>query len=118
MKSLNPQIDVLGKLGSATEFRQKVISHNLANVNTPEYKRLEVDFETMLSGEMKNGTASTSDIQPVVRESTGVTARADGNTVDIDIEIGQLNKNALLQQVYLQLLGTELSQMKMAIQGS
>ncbi|MFN8709475.1 MAG: flagellar basal body rod protein FlgB [Planctomyces sp.] len=117
MKSLNPQIDVLGKLVSATEFRQKVISHNLANVNTPEYKRLEVDFETMLSGEMKNGTASTSDIQPVVRESTGVTARADGNTVDIDIEIGQLNKNALLQQVYLQLLGTELSQMKMAIQG-
>jgi flagellar basal-body rod protein FlgB len=119
MQSLNPQIDLLGRLISATETRQKVISHNLANVNTPEYRRLEVDFESQLSAELARGDSGGSmPVQATIRESTGRTARADGNTVDVDQEIGELNKNALLQQMYLQLLGTELSQMRLAIEGS
>ncbi|MEJ7590453.1 MAG: hypothetical protein WKF77_02820 [Planctomycetaceae bacterium] len=47
----------------------------------------------------------------------GLTARADGNNVDIDREMGQLNKNAMLQQTYVQLLSTYLEQMRLAIQG-
>lgn len=118
MQSLNPQIDMLGRLISATDTRHKVISHNLANVNTADYKRLEVDFESQLAVEMARGESGTGKVEPQIRQTQGLKSRADGNNVDIDQEIGQLNKNALIQQVYLQLLGNELSQMRLAIEGS
>jgi flagellar basal body rod protein FlgB len=41
----------------------------------------------------------------------------DGNTVDVNREIGNLNHNALMHQAYLQILATKLSQMKTAITG-
>lgn len=115
MQSLNPQFDLLGRLISATDLRQRVISHNLANVNTPNYHRLDVNFETVLAQELsgKSGVSAT----PQIVETPGLTARADGNNVDIDQEIGQLNKNAMLQQTYIQLLGTHLEQMRTAIEG-
>ena len=119
MQSLNPQVELLGRLISATDLRQKVISQNLANVNTPHYQRLDVDFEQQLARELNSASAGAgvAAAAPVVQLTPGLIARADGNNVDIDHEIGQLNKNALLQQVYLQLLGTELNQMRMAIEG-
>jgi flagellar basal body rod protein FlgB len=33
------------------------------------------------------------------------------------MEVGQMNKNALLQQVYLQMMGAEMSMMRRAIDG-
>ena len=116
MQSLNPQFDLLGRLISATELRQQVISNNLANVNTPNYRRLDVDFETQLAQELSGKSQSAT--TPEIMETPGLTVRADGNNVDIDREIGQLNKNAILQQTYIQLLGSQLQQMRLAIEGS
>lgn len=118
MNGLNAQFELLGRLISASDMRQRVISHNLANVNTPNYQRLEVAFEKELAGELKHGAKPGHSAEPVIRSSGAKAVRADGNTVDIDLEIGELNKNALLQQIYLQLLGTEMSQMRLAIEGS
>ena len=118
MSVFEQQFDLLSRLVSAADQRQQVISHNIANVNTPNYKRLELDFEAELAQEIRRGAgAAGSSATPVIRETAGLTTRADGNNVDIDQEIGQLNKNALLQQVYLQLLGTEMSQMRRAMEG-
>jgi flagellar basal-body rod protein FlgB len=116
MQSFIPQFDLLGRLVSATELRQRVISNNLANVNTPNYQRLDVEFETALAQELKGNSQTTA--SPQVVATQGLTARADGNNVDIDQEIGQMNKNAMLQQTYLQLLGSQLEQMRLAIGGS
>ena len=116
MQSRNPQFDLLGRLITATDMRQRVISNNLANVNTPNFRRLDVDFETQLAQELSGNSHTTA--TPSVVETKGLTARADGNNVDVDREIGQLNKNAMLQQAYLQLLGSHLEQMRLAIEGS
>jgi flagellar basal-body rod protein FlgB len=116
MQSLNPQFDLLERLIHATDLRQRVISNNLANVNTPNYRRLDVDFETQLAAELSGRSSATA--APVLIETPGLTARADGNNVDIDREIGQLNKNSMLQQTYIQLLGSHLEQMRLAIGGS
>ncbi len=116
MQPLTPQFDLLGRLISATELRQRVISNNLANVNTPNYRRLDVEFEQRLAQELTGSSLSTA--APEVIETQGLTARADGNNVDIDREIGQMSKNAMLQQTYIQLLSSHLDQMRMAIQGS
>lgn len=115
MQSLNPQLDLLGRAIGATELRHRVISNNLANVNTPNYRRMDVDFETQLAQELAGHINSPATAR--VLETPGLTARADGNNVDIDREIGQMNKNAMLQQTYIQLLGTQLEQMRMAIEG-
>jgi flagellar basal-body rod protein FlgB len=116
MESLNPHMELLGRLITATEMRQRVISNNIANVNTPNYQRIDVEFESQLAEEL-NGR-STGHAAPVISLTPGLTARADGNNVDIDREIGQLNKNAMLQQTYIQLLGSQLEQMRLAIEGS
>ena len=116
MAILEQNYSMLARLINAADQRQKVISQNIANVNTPNYKRLELNFEEALATELTQRRGSTTQATPSVRETPGLAARADGNNVDIDMEIGQLGKNALLQQVYLQLVGTELSQMHRAIE--
>lgn len=121
MTSLNSQFDLLGRLIEATEVRQRAISNNIANVNTPNYRRMDVEFEEQLAKELnslKNSNGnSTITAKPEMVLTQGLTARADGNNVDIDQEIGHLNKNAMLQQTYIQLLSTYLDQMRLAIQG-
>jgi len=121
MTSLNSQFDLLGRLIEATEVRQRAISNNIANVNTPNYRRMDVEFEEQLAKELnslKNSNGnSTITAKPEMVLTQGLTSRADGNNVDIDQEIGHLNKNAMLQQTYIQLLSTYLDQMRLAIQG-
>jgi flagellar basal-body rod protein FlgB len=121
MTSLNSQFDLLGRLIEATEVRQRAISNNLANVNTPNYRRVDVEFETQLAKELNSLKSSTGNsaitAKPEMVLTQGLTARADGNNVDIDQEIGHLNKNAMMQQTYIQLLSTYLDQMRLAIQG-
>ncbi len=116
MQSLNPQFDLLGRLITATELRQKVIGNNIANIHTPNYKRMDVNFEAQLAQEIQGQAVGQA--SPEVVFTPGLIARADGNNVDIDREIGQMNKNAMLQQTYIQLLGNHLEQMRLAIEGS
>jgi flagellar basal body rod protein FlgB len=52
----------------------------------------------------------------VMRQDPAFPMRADGSNVDLDREVGALNKNALLQQTYLRLLGHNLQQMRAAIE--
>ena len=48
----SPKIDILQKAVGAATLRQKVISDNIANVNTPQFKKSEVQFEELLAKEM------------------------------------------------------------------
>ena len=118
MAILHNQLDLLTRLLTASEMRQKVIGQNIANVNTPGYRRMDVDFEAALAAELSAANPSSAQrATPQVSQTPGLGARADGNNVDIDMEIGQMNKNALLQQVYLQVMGAELGMMRRAIDG-
>jgi len=47
-------INVLDKALDASDLRKTVITNNLANINTPGYKRREVDFESLLKQELEN----------------------------------------------------------------
>ena len=119
MSLLDNHFDLLTRLLAASEQRQQVLSHNIANVNTPGYRRLELDFESALAEEIRRGGGAGSGTPTAasIRQTDGLPVRADGNNVDIDMEIGQLSKNALLQQTYLQLMSTDLSQMRRAMEG-
>ena len=119
MALLNNELDLLTRLLNASEMRQKVIGQNIANVNTPGYQRLEVNFEAALAQEITRNrpTAESQQATPQVKHTAGLAARGDGNNVDIDLEIGQMNKNAMLQKIYLQVMGVEMGMMRKAIDG-
>ena len=113
------QFDLLSQLLDASELRHRVISQNVANVNTPGYQRLAVSFEEELAQRLTSNDANETlgDLIPEVYEEQGLPVRADGNNVDIDKEMGQLSKNSLLYQTYAQVLVSRLSMMRSAISG-
>lgn len=118
MEIMGKQLDLLKQLTTAADMRQKVVSQNIANINTPGYKSQEVKFEDALVEQLskKNGSVRST-ASPEIAAVQNLTMRNDGNNVDLDREIGQMNKNALLMQTYLQLMGAEMKMMRQAIDG-
>jgi flagellar basal-body rod protein FlgB len=110
------QLRVLSQLMHAAEIRHQVISQNIANVNTPGFHAREVEFEAELARRLRSDDAGHLALpEPLVRPQSGLPERGDGNNVDIDREIGRLNKNALLYQTYSQTLATYLDSLRRAM---
>lgn len=113
------QIKLLEKLIDVSAVRHRVIANNMANVNTPGYKRLEVSFENELKAALNgNSTKDISLVQPkvVVSKDPG-TMRNDGNNVTMEGEVSSLVKNALTYNIYVQLLSKKFAALKTAIGG-
>lgn len=106
-------IDLMNRALDATILKKSVISENISNVDTPNYKRKDVSFETILQKEINaNKSISNLDldkIQPEVYvDETAASYRMDGNNVDIDVEMAEEAKvyaryNALITRVNAQL---------------
>jgi flagellar basal-body rod protein FlgB len=114
-----PQADLLSRLLDASAARHQVLSQNISNVNTPGYRRQDVSFESALA-KVLSATDGVADLQGAkiqVEETEGGHTRADGNNVDIDMEMGALAKNALLYQTYAELLSNKIQMMRSAISG-
>ena len=109
------QVYDLIKLGlKATNARGRVISNNLANVNTPGYKAYHVSFEDNLKQNMDSfdlkvtrdthiNDGNSSDPIQVVKDSD-LNMKQDGNSVDVDNEMAdqatnQLEYNALITEL-------------------
>jgi len=115
MNFATQQVQLLTRLLDVAALRHDVIAQNVANVNTPGFQTLEVSFESALS-EALAGTSNEPPVAKVVPGAGGV-ERADGNNVDIDLELVRLQKNSLYFKIYTQLLTTELAQYRSAISG-
>lgn len=112
------QVDLLSRLLDAASLRHCVIARNVANVNTPGYRRLDVSFEEEVARRLeRDGDTNLSDLSPSVIEATGGATRPDGNNVDVDAEMGRLSKNTLLYNVYAQILASKVAAMRSAITG-
>lgn len=90
-----------------SSFRQRALAQNLANINTPGYRRVDVDFHAQLRSIMAstppNKLASPNFQADRPRGDSPV--RIDGNTVDVDQETSMIAENALEYQGYTSLLG-------------
>ena len=118
MTVIASQFDLLAKLTDVTQLRHRVLAQNVANVNTPGYRRLDVQFEETLSEQLASrSNASVNSLRPEVHEDQTTPTRLDGNNVEIDLEMMRLNKNTLLGNTYLQLLTTKLGMMRRAVSG-
>lgn len=124
----SPQISVLEQGLNASSLRHKVISNNIANVNTPGFKKSEVIFEDLLQDQLGSSSialAKTKDghiqgfnkpgISPVINTIQSTAFRADGSNVDVDIEMANLAKNNIYYNALVQQLSKQFSNIKSAI---
>jgi flagellar basal-body rod protein FlgB len=99
--------------------RQEVLATNLANVETPGFRAGEVDFRTALRRAFDaNAAPVPGDAAPepaALVEDTSAPARADGNTVDLDLQMAKLSENAGRYTALARILSTRLALMRSAI---
>ncbi len=119
---IDKSINLLEKMLNVSATKHKVIANNIANINTPGYKKLEVSFAEQLEKVIKDTSMNKFDaFQPkivVSKEDTNGTVRNDGNNVDMDKEVSALMKNTLSYSVYTQLLAKKMELVKSAIENS
>ena len=97
--------------------QQEMIGHNLSNVDTPGYRAQKVNFETTLkaaiNGEPQGKLMVTNErhIEPSpapgqvqVTNRSGGASRADGNNVDIDVEMTQMSETVMKYMTLSQLI--------------
>ena len=112
------RIQLLTRLLDVAALRQDVIAQNVANVNTPGYRTMGVNFEDALKEAVTpDSKLRVAEVTPEVAPSGGGTESDDGNNVDFDLEIARLQKNAIYVQVYAQMLANDLAQFRSAIKG-
>ncbi|MEK7289698.1 MAG: flagellar basal body rod protein FlgB [Planctomycetota bacterium] len=115
--------NLLEKMMNVSATKHKVIANNIANINTPGYKRMEVSFEDQLSRAIQDApVGKLVNLQPKIvvskdKEGSG-SIRNDGNNVNIDSEITSLVRNTLSYNIYTQLLGKKMDMVKSAIDNS
>jgi flagellar basal-body rod protein FlgB len=80
---------------SGASMRQSVLANNLANAETPGFKRMDVDFHGALSEAMRAGDPHAIDATQFAPKQDQQTLRADGNGVDVDTESASMAKNGL-----------------------
>ena len=108
-------VNVLDQAADAAWLRNEAISNNIANADTPGYKRQDVSFEEELkhalkankyvSLDQKVGDINLKHIEGrVYTDSANYSYRLDGNNVDIDNEnvelaSNQIKYNAMIQSI-------------------
>jgi flagellar basal-body rod protein FlgB len=109
------------KMLDVNVLRHEAIASNLANVETPNYKRLDVSpsFESQLRTAVGNSdTAQITNLQPSLSTDLSASSgRSDGNTVQLESEMLKLNQNTVEHALETQLVSASLMKMRMAITG-
>ena len=100
--------------GSAA--RQQAIAQNIANVNTPGYRRIEVPFEDSLRAAMGSGDRGTLEgLRPVAQEDAAAPVRVDGSSVDIDTEASAQAANGLQYESLVQVMRARIDILESAM---
>jgi flagellar basal-body rod protein FlgB len=105
----------LEKALSGAALRQEAIASNIANVNTPGYRRQDVDFASALSAAWDDGSESVERLAPAKQVDQSSVVRADGSSVDIDVEAAAQAKNGLQYEAVAQVMKVRTSIIRTAI---
>ena len=116
-------IDVLTKAADASWLREEILTNNLANVDTPGYKRKDITFQSYLMQELTSGdsTSLRTRINDVDKNNLTATVytdyaelsyRLDGNNVDVDTENVELASEQIKYQALTESISSEFARFK------
>lgn len=118
-------VNVLNKSADASWARNEVISNNISNAQTPNYKRQDVKFDSILEQELKGmGTSIDSRVNNLNLDKLSYSTytdmqnfsyRLDGNNVDQAMEETELASNQIKYQALTIAMNSEFSRLKMAM---
>jgi len=112
---------IMQKSLDALWLRQKVISNNIANIDTPGYKSKRVEFENILNNQLTslNNDQGTNDQlqsrEPQIIEDNKYIMREDGNNVDIDAQNIELVRTQIQYEYMTRMISSAISREKYAI---
>jgi len=122
---------VLERAMDGAALRHKVIANNIANVNTPNFKRSDVQFETLLARSLQDGMPLTTThpkhlaltsgdpaaVQPRIVTDRSISMRNDGNNVDIDVENARMLENNVYFEAVARQATAIFERLRTAIKG-
>jgi flagellar basal-body rod protein FlgB len=128
---------VLTQAMAGYSARNTAIANNIANADTPDYKRVDVSFESALADAVdadrerlkmdvgssisaidgSDVTRQVDEVAPKVMSTDTTTMRVDGSNVDPDDEMARLSANQLASSTVVSLLDKRFSQFRTAITG-
>lgn len=118
--------DLIKKGLDVGALRQKSISSNISNINTPDYKVNKVEFEEYLSNAVDSirmkkthsqhfGVDNIRDIEPALTKRETTMLNDNGNNVDVDLEMTELAANEIYYNVLIQQLNSRLGNLNYVI---
>lgn len=130
------QLDILHRSMDTSLLRQNVVADNIANANTPNFKRSDVNFESRLAYALKSEsrqprfTAATTDERHISFHKTmdyrdvrprrvldfATTSKNNGNNVDIDVESMNLLNNQLAYQMMTRSVSDAFARINLVLQ--
>ncbi len=110
------------KLLDASVLRHEAIATNIANAETPGFRRLDLapDFGTQLKAVMASGNFAqqAGGIQPqLAQDQSARSVRPDGNSVEMERELMLMNRNTVDHEFLTDLVSSNIKRLKLAITG-
>ncbi len=127
IKGIFTHSDYLEKALDASWLRNEVISNNIANVDTPNFKSSAVKFESIFNEAITSKKINAKktnprhldfgkkSIEPVVVKRNDTANRMDGNNVDIESEQIDLVKNVIYYNTLIEKYKAETDRIRAAI---
>ena len=127
MKFIEGHLKVHSESLALRSKRNEILSSNIANAATPNFKAKDLDFNEMLNNKMGFGEVKTTDKRHFkisigtneegVKFRQNVTPSKDGNTVELHVEQMQFSENVMRYQSSLEFLNRKIAGLMSAIKG-
>ena len=116
-------INILDKAADASWKRENLIANNIANADTPGYKRQDIDFQALLKEELNNykyqnldqkiNSVDLTRLNPMIYTDHGnYSYRLDGNNVDMDTEQVELASEQIKYQALTNSITSEFQRLQ------
>jgi flagellar basal-body rod protein FlgB len=134
--SFGDTVTMLKDAGHGAGMAHSVIANNIANINTPNFKRSDVSFKEALAEELPR-TQDSDELAMVTDDPSQIPVgpdfeakpfsittqlddtqqmRVDGSNVDLDQEMAKLSINSSYSQTIHALLGVQYTRIREAIE--
>ena len=107
------------KLLDVSLMRHEALTSNIANIETPGYKRVDIhaDFASVFADALKAGSVRGVKMPEVTQDMAARSQRKDGNNVVLDEELMQMGKNVIEYETLTDFVSFSLKQLRAAISG-
>lgn len=115
----SPSYDASKVLMDVSVLRQEIFASNLANLETPGYKRIQVngEFTKVFNEALKSNKLAAVQMPSVVQDLLAPAQRKDGNNVVLQDELLAMSKNGSEYEALVDFVSGSMRTLKMAITG-